>query len=127
VTQATRPSPRGVGQSCTSASRAGSSKAKTRTETTGYHLEQAYRYLTELGPVGDRERELASRAAAKLTKAGLNAVRHGDAAGAANLLSRGLDLLSEDAPERGDLLLALGDALEAIGDPRRPPPYPRMR
>ncbi len=87
-------------------------------ETAGYHLEQAYRYLTELGPVGDRERELASRAAAKLTSAGLNALRHGDTAGAANLLSRGLDLLPEDAPDRGDLLVALGDSLDVSGDPR---------
>jgi class 3 adenylate cyclase len=87
-------------------------------ETTGYHLEQAYRYRVELGPVGDPERELASRAATKLTNAGLNALRHGDAAGAVNLLSRGLDLLPEDAPERGNLLLALGDSLDAVGDPR---------
>ncbi|HEY3070308.1 MAG TPA: adenylate/guanylate cyclase domain-containing protein [Gaiellaceae bacterium] len=87
-------------------------------ETAGYHLEQAYRYLTELGPVGDRERELASHAATKLTKAGLSALRHGDSAGAANLISRGLELLPEEAPDRGDLLLALGDSLDDIGDPR---------
>jgi class 3 adenylate cyclase len=88
-------------------------------ETAGYHLEQAYRYLTELGSVGDRGRQLASRAAAKLTNAGLDALRRGDAAGAANLLSRGLDLLPEDAPDRGELLLALGDSLDDIGDLRQ--------
>jgi class 3 adenylate cyclase len=82
-------------------------------EIVGYHLEQAYRYRAELGPVGDAERELAARAGAALAKAGLAVQRRGDATGAVNLLSRALDLLPVDALVRAELLLALGYSLAA--------------
>jgi predicted ATPase len=90
-------------------------------EIVGYHLEQAYRYRVELGPVRNAERELASRAGTMLAEAGLEALRRGDAAGAADLLSRGLDLLPADAPSRGELLLALGDSLSMSATGRRRP------
>jgi class 3 adenylate cyclase/tetratricopeptide (TPR) repeat protein len=85
-------------------------------EIVGYHLEQAYRYLAELGPVGDAERELASRAGTTLAQAGLNARQRGDDPGAANLLSRGLELLPADSASRGELLLALAHSFTNIGD-----------
>jgi hypothetical protein len=82
-------------------------------EIVGYHLEQAYRYRAELAPVKDAERSLASRAGTVLAQAGLAANQRGDLAGAANLLSRALDLLPADNPSRGELLLMLGDCLFA--------------
>jgi class 3 adenylate cyclase/tetratricopeptide (TPR) repeat protein len=85
-------------------------------EIVGHHLEQAYRYRAELGPVQDAERELASRAGTTLVRAGLNARQRGDDAGAANLLSRGLELLPADTPSRGELLLALAHSFTNIGD-----------
>jgi hypothetical protein len=38
-------------------------------EILGYHLEQAHRCLAELGPPGERGRELARRAAGRLVPA----------------------------------------------------------
>jgi class 3 adenylate cyclase len=77
-------------------------------EIIGYHLEQAYRYRAELG---DAKRALAARAGATLARAGVDAAHRGERGGAANLLFRGLDLLPDDAPNRGKLLLARGDCL----------------
>ncbi|HSF61842.1 MAG TPA: adenylate/guanylate cyclase domain-containing protein [Gaiellaceae bacterium] len=85
-------------------------------EIVGYHLEQAYRYRAELGPLGDPERELASRGGAALARAGLAARHRGNMAGAVNLLSRALELLPADASDRGELLLALGDSLRPLGE-----------
>ena len=39
-------------------------------EVVGYHLEQAHRYLTELGPGDDRARAVAREAAERLGSAG---------------------------------------------------------
>jgi class 3 adenylate cyclase len=88
-------------------------------EIVGYHLEQAYRYRAELGLARDGERALASQAGTALAQSGLDAFRRGDPAGAANLLTRGLDLLPADAPGRGELLMALGDSVGSIGGARR--------
>ena len=44
-------------------------------EILGYHLEQAYGYLTELGPLDAVSKELAVRAANKLGSAGRRAIR----------------------------------------------------
>jgi class 3 adenylate cyclase/tetratricopeptide (TPR) repeat protein len=80
-------------------------------EIVGYHLEQAYRYRTELGPVRDAERELASRAATALAHAGFDAHQRGDFAGAVNLLSRGLELLPMDDPALAEFSVWLADSL----------------
>jgi class 3 adenylate cyclase/DNA-binding SARP family transcriptional activator len=85
-------------------------------EIVGFHLEQAYLYRTQLGPVRDTERKLALRAGKALAEAGEAAAARGDTSGAANLLSRGLTLLPGDSPGRGELLLTLGDALKSLGD-----------
>ncbi|HEX4929272.1 MAG TPA: AAA family ATPase, partial [Gaiellaceae bacterium] len=53
----------------------------------GYHLQQAYRYATDLGPVDEGGRELATRAANRLGSAGLRAHARGDMWGATKLLS----------------------------------------
>jgi class 3 adenylate cyclase/tetratricopeptide (TPR) repeat protein len=86
-----------------------------RDEILGYHLEQAYRYKTELGSLGDAGRELGRRAAERLAHAGRNAYARGDMPAAANLLGRAASLLGDDDPERLALLPDLGSALFEAG------------
>jgi tetratricopeptide (TPR) repeat protein len=57
-------------------------------EIAGYHLEQAYRYRTELGPSDAGARALAAAAAGHLETAGRRALDRGDTAAAVNLLER---------------------------------------
>ncbi len=66
-------------------------------EILGYHLEQAARYLEELGR-GDAE--LALVAADRLAQAGERALRRGDGRAARGLLERGLELTR---PQRLDI------------------------
>jgi class 3 adenylate cyclase/tetratricopeptide (TPR) repeat protein len=80
-------------------------------EIIGYHLEQAHRYRTELGPADEASVELARRAGELLGRAGVRASRRGDAAGAVNLLTRAVDLLPGDDPQRLRVLPDLGEAL----------------
>ena len=84
-------------------------------EIVGYHLEQAYRFRAELGLASSEERALGLRAAGTLAGAGRTALERGEAAGAASLLSRALDLLPEDA-DRSELELTLARALDPLGD-----------
>jgi class 3 adenylate cyclase/tetratricopeptide (TPR) repeat protein len=83
-------------------------------EIHGYHLEQAVRYLGELGPLDDHGRELARRAAAKLGNAGTRALDRSDMPAAASLLLRSVDLLDERDPVRLELVPDLGEALMAL-------------
>jgi class 3 adenylate cyclase len=76
-------------------------------EVLGYHLERAFRYREELGPV-DQYRGLADRAAHWLGRSGTRAARLGDAGAAVRLLERAVGLLMDDAPSRPELLLTLG-------------------
>jgi tetratricopeptide (TPR) repeat protein len=85
-------------------------------EIQGYHLEQAYRYLAELGPVDEQQRTLATRAAAKLAAAGSRAFAREDMPAAANLLRRAVDLLPEGDVTRLALLPDLASALTQIGE-----------
>ena len=85
-------------------------------EILGYHLEQAYRYLTELGPLDEHGRELARRAAERLGSAGRRAFGRGDMRAAANLLGRAVALLEEASPDRLELLPDLAEALVETGD-----------
>ena len=62
-------------------------------EIVGYHLEQAHRYRTELGPVDDTARRLSADAAAHLGAAGRRALDRGDTGAAVNLLERAIALL----------------------------------
>jgi tetratricopeptide (TPR) repeat protein len=84
-------------------------------EILGYHLEQAVRYRSELGPLDDQGRELAVRAATKLASAGRRAFARGDTPAACNLLRRAAALLPRDDPARILLLTELGDALMEEG------------
>ena len=84
-------------------------------EILGYHLEQAYRYRTELGRVGPQERALAAQAAKRLTTAARGALARGDPPAGASLLERAVSLLPPDEPARSALLPTLGVALLESG------------
>nr|MBA2461821.1 AAA family ATPase [Actinomycetota bacterium] len=88
-------------------------------EIVGYHLEQAYRFVTELGPVTDRARALAKRAAERLAAAGQRALARGDMPAAASLLERAGALLPPDDRRRLALLPTLGRALRDAGQLER--------
>jgi class 3 adenylate cyclase len=90
-------------------------RANEYEEILGYHLERAHRYLAELGPVDERGRELATRAAARLGSSGGRALARGDIGPAVNLLERAVSLLAEDDPLRRDLTVKLGIALAESG------------
>jgi class 3 adenylate cyclase/tetratricopeptide (TPR) repeat protein len=84
-------------------------------EILGYHLEQAFRYQRELGPVTEAGRRLATRAGELLTTAGRRALARGDARAASSLLARATSLLPPETPGREDLLVELGGALVIAG------------
>ena len=84
-------------------------------QVVGYHLEQAFRYRAELGPVTDREMDLARRAGERLAAAGRRAFRAGDMPASVNLLERAAALLPSDDRGRLRFLGDLGVALFDIG------------
>jgi class 3 adenylate cyclase/tetratricopeptide (TPR) repeat protein len=90
------------------------------TEIRGYHLEQAYRYRAELGPVDAPARELARRASRLLAAAGQRAWARADVAATMNLLERAVDLLPEGDQEAVALYPDLGAAIAESGDFDRP-------
>jgi len=97
--------------------RATGERASELDEILGYHLEQAYRYRSELGPTGERGAELATRAGERLGRAGRRAmVGGGDMTAAASLISRAVSLLPVKHPLRRELLTELGSALMMTGD-----------
>ena len=83
-------------------------------EIVGYHLEQAFRYRSELGPLDDRGRELGARGGGRLAAAGERALARADMPAAAGLLERALVALPADDDRRMDLRLGLADALAEI-------------
>ena len=88
-------------------------------EILGYHLEQSFRYRSELGPVDDDGRRLGARASRLLGSAGHRALVRGDLSAAANLLQRAAGLLGENDPARALLLLDAGEAAVDIGELER--------
>jgi tetratricopeptide (TPR) repeat protein len=76
-------------------------------EIVGYHFEQAYRYLTELGRRDVHASELATEGGERLGRAGIRAWKRADAPAAINLLSRCLELTPGDASLECELALAL--------------------
>ena len=88
-------------------------------EIVGYHLEQAYRSLAELGLSNESVESLARRAAAPLASAGRRAFARGDMPAAVNVLSRAVSLGPRDDPGRLGLLPELAFALLETGDLRR--------
>lgn len=84
-------------------------------EIQGYHLEQAHRYLTELGMLDDHARSVGIRASEKLASAGRRAAARGDMPAAADLLRRAA--ATREPLDRGrlELLPDLGEALTELG------------
>jgi class 3 adenylate cyclase/tetratricopeptide (TPR) repeat protein len=85
-------------------------------EILGYHLEQAHRYLSELGPLDDHGRELGRRAAERLASAGRRAFGRADMRAARDLLGRAVELLPEGDSARLELLPDLAEAFVETGD-----------
>jgi class 3 adenylate cyclase/tetratricopeptide (TPR) repeat protein len=85
-------------------------------EILGYHLEQAYTNLKELGSLDEHGREVGRRAAERLSSAGGRAFARGDMPAAANLLRRAVMLLPQGDASRLELLPNLGEALIDIGE-----------
>ena len=85
-------------------------------EIVGYHLEQAFRYRTELAPVDDDARRLALGAGERLGRAAGRAMRRADAAATIGLSERALTLLPETHEMRPRLLSDLGHSLHERGD-----------
>jgi class 3 adenylate cyclase/tetratricopeptide (TPR) repeat protein len=83
-------------------------------EILGYHLEQAVRYRSELGPLDEEGRAIGQRAAAKLSSAGLRALDRSDMPAAANLLKRAVALLAPEDPRRLEIAPELGEALMVL-------------
>jgi DNA-binding SARP family transcriptional activator len=85
-------------------------------EILGYHLEQAYRYRDELGPLDDEAVALGGRASTRLASAGRRALARSDFPAAANLLDRAARVLDERSEERAMLLVSAGEAYMEIGE-----------
>jgi class 3 adenylate cyclase/tetratricopeptide (TPR) repeat protein len=85
-------------------------------EVIGHHYEQAFRYRSELAPVTEHDRALATRAGLRLAPAGIRAFERRDIPAAADLLGRATRLLPSEHPERRPALLALGEVLVEAGD-----------
>ncbi len=73
-------------------------------EVLGYHLEQAHRYLGELGPLDEQGIAVGRDAAQRLSSAAKRAFARGDMHAAANLYRRAVALLGADDPKRLELL-----------------------
>jgi tetratricopeptide (TPR) repeat protein len=91
-------------------------------EILGYHLEQAHRFLRELGGPDDAAITVGRRGADRLESAGRRAFTRGDMAGAAGLLTRAMLLLADDdegwlgfASELGSALIETGQLERADG------------
>jgi predicted ATPase/class 3 adenylate cyclase len=84
-------------------------------EILGYHLEQAYRYHTELAPLDDDTRALGERAAGHLSVASRRAGVRGDYRAAAKLLERALALGIADPSRRAHGQFELAGFLGGVG------------
>ena len=85
-------------------------------EILGYHLEQAYRYLAELGPIDDVGASIGRDGARRLSSAARRALARGDMHAAANLFRRASTLVVSDDPLRAELLPELAEALMGLGE-----------
>jgi predicted ATPase len=84
-------------------------------ELVGYHLEWAYNYRAELGPIDEVAAKLGNRAARRLAEAGKRAHARHDHMAAATLLTRSVNLLDRDEHLRLELLPFLADDLFWLG------------
>lgn len=85
-------------------------------EILGYHLEQSYGYLSELGSLDASGVAIGADAAGRLGEAGRRAFARADMHAAANLFQRAARLVPRLDPQRLALLPDLAEALMEIGD-----------
>ena len=85
-------------------------------EILGYHLEQAHRYLSELGPLDDAGVAVGLDAATRLTHAGRRAFARADFHAAVNLFQRTVAVAPAMHLKRLAVLPELGEALLELGD-----------
>jgi tetratricopeptide (TPR) repeat protein len=88
-------------------------------EIIGYHLEHAFRYRAQLGPVDEDAQSLARRASDFLGKAGRRAFGRDDVNAAVNLLDRAVSLATEQTPAVNELRRELSLALWSLGEVAR--------
>ena len=93
-----------------------SDRATEFEEILGYHLEQAHRYHSQLGPLDEHGIDLGIQAALRLASAGDRAFARGDLPAATNLIQRAAALLPVQDPRRPGLLFQLGDARFEAGE-----------
>jgi class 3 adenylate cyclase/tetratricopeptide (TPR) repeat protein len=94
---------------------AGSDRGREFEEILGYHLEQAYKYLGELGPIDDAGEAIGRDGARRLGSAARRALARGDMHAAANLFRRAATLLPATDNQRLDLLPDFAEALIGLG------------
>jgi tetratricopeptide (TPR) repeat protein len=85
-------------------------------EILGYHLEQAYRYLVELGPLDDRGHGIGKDGAKRLSSAARRSFIRGDIHAARSLFRRANALMKKDDPERLAMLPELSETLMQMGE-----------
>jgi class 3 adenylate cyclase/tetratricopeptide (TPR) repeat protein len=88
-------------------------------EIAGFHLEQAYRYRGDIGPLTEADRRLSRRAANLLASAGKRAFARGDMPASVNLLGRAAELLPDADAAAAQLLPDYGYALFEVGELER--------
>jgi class 3 adenylate cyclase/tetratricopeptide (TPR) repeat protein len=88
-------------------------------EIVGYHLEQAFRYREQLGPLDEHARQLADRAGDLLGAAGRRAFARDDMRAAIKLLDRAIALFTGEHPARLELVRELSGAFWAVGETAR--------
>ena len=80
-------------------------------EIVGYHLEQAHRCLSELGPLDGDAEALGRRGSERLEAVGCRALARSDRTAAIRLLARAAALVPDDSARRAVLLPDIGAAL----------------
>ena len=85
-------------------------------EIVGYHLEQAYRYRAELGPLDDRATALAEQAATRLLAGRRPCAERGDGPAVIRLLRARWRCCRQADPEAPAAQLELARALSSRGD-----------
>ena len=85
-------------------------------EIVGYHLEQAYTYRSELGPLDDAARVLAPRAAERLLAAAKRALDRGDLPAVESMSRRSVVLAHSGSTTHREAQLQLARVLLAIGE-----------
>ena len=83
-------------------------------EIIGYHLEQAFRFRMELGPLNDVAADVRTRASSRLESAGQRALYRGDLPAALNLYQRAA-ALAEGIANHAELQTRVGGVLLQLG------------